>query len=454
MLRADRLFFVASMTLTLAAAAAHAATADVQAISLLQLRQDARDGSVYTSVPAYTLFNLQARRMRLVRKAEADVVVSAWGRTRGAELPARGYINGDISLAYIDVADDRLNVRVGRQLVFDGVARGAHLDGVHASMRVWGGLGASAFAGVPVIPLLEDHRGRAIAGGRVSWRQSYETQLGFSMLHVLEQGRHAHQHVGVDGRSALMSSLVLAWMVRWSTLAGSNTALVLWPRDADWRKPEQLPQRVALRTVPFNQAVLRAIPALVEADLQLSWQPLQSVHLMAEYRRTAPALFIPRSSIFSVFSAEQRDQFGGAGSLALSSWLTLDADAALLATTTGLGMQGGARGIATFGASRATTLGTQSRVLRLPENGFVMTRIFYSQRLPYGLSSVVDADVYVLERAVHQQRFTTMVSWTNSIFLAAGWNAAVQLAAGSSPLATARVEGLFRIAYQAQGRSQ
>ncbi|MEW5848571.1 MAG: hypothetical protein AB2A00_07135 [Myxococcota bacterium] len=424
---------------------AYALAPEVKATTLLQLRQDPRDGSVYTTVPAYTLFNLQARKVRLVKKMEADVVVSSWGRINGGDPVDRGYLNGDISLAYLESRAGPFGVRAGRQLVFDGVARGAHLDGIAASARPWEGLGVSVFAGAPVVPLLQDHRGLAMAGGRVSWRKSYDTQLGISALHVLEQGRHAHQHVGLDGRTALMRMLVLSWMVRWSTLPGSSTLLALWPRTKDGGDLEAM----LARAVAPAEALQRALPSLAEADLALSFQPLEALQVTAEYRRTSLSLFIPRSSIFSVFSAEQRDQLGATVATRIRQWLTFDVDAAALSTASGFGAQGGARLATRLGPRRSTTLGTQARVLKVPSSGFLMARAFGSQKLPLGLSTTVDGDVYLLEKPVHGQRFTAMVSWTNGIMFRPGWDVALQVAAGSSPLATARVEALARVSYNA-----
>lgn len=443
---------LAVLTALMAAPVAHASpstTPNVQSTTLLRIKQDPRDGTAYTALPAYTLFNLHARRMKVLNRVDTDVVVSSWGRMEGT-APADGrLLNGDISLAYLEGRTRVLDFRAGRQLVFDGVARGAHLDGVSGTFRPFSQVGATLLAGVPVVPLLQEHRGRFMAGGRVFWRRSYNTEVGISALHVLDQGRHAAQHIGVDGRITILPRLVLSGMLRWSTLHGSNTVLTLWPRASQWREPAGLPSDVKGRAMPVKDGLWRAIPLLAEADLMATWQPSDLFQAALIYRRTSPSLFIPRSSIFSVFSSEQRDQFGTSLGATLGRWVSLDADAAMLLMPAGVGAQAGARAAARVGPGQATTLGAQSRMLKVPTNAYLMGRVFGSQRLPYGVSSTVDADLYVLENPVHGQRFTTMVSWTNGVAFVRGWDASVQVAAGSSPLATARVEGLMRLSYNA-----
>jgi hypothetical protein len=445
-----------------AATQARAVTPDVQATTLMQLRQDPRDGVVVTQVPVYTLFNLQARKVKVPWKTETDVVVSSWGRMDGAAATVdKRLLNGDINLAYVESRNHLGSVRAGRQLVFDGVARGAHLDGVSGTVRPWKGLGASVYAGMPVVPLLEDHRGLAMAGGRLSWRQNYDSEVGVSGIHVMQLGRTAQQHVGIDGRVQLVPTLVLGGLVRWSTVQATNTPLALWPRghcpnvvdmvggkscQVDEWKGSALTQGIQDRAARPEDGILRGMPALAEADLTLTWQPIYAFQVAGVYRRTSPSLFIPRTSIFSVFSSETRDQLGGSLAARLNTWGTLDADGAMLVTPKGLGFQAGTRGTARVAMS-GTTVGAQARVLKVPTNGYLSGRVFGTQRLPYALSTTLDADVYLLENPVHGQRFTSMISWTNAFAFVPGWDVAVQLAAGSSPLALARVEALARVSY-------
>lgn len=448
--RARHALCTTALPLLLGGTGVHAATPppDVQATSLFQLKQDARDGTAYATLPAYTLFSMQQRQLRVARRVDADVVVQSWGRMDGAGRPGDGrFLNGDVSLAFVETRAGPWAGRLGRQLVFDGVARGAHLDGAALTSRAFLRTGATLFAGVPVVPLLQDHRGRFMAGGRLWWRPTYGSEVGVSALHLLEDGRNAAQHVGVDGRLALASRVTLSGMLRWSTLEGATSALVLWPRVAEWREPANLPTTVKQNTTPFRDGRWRLLPLLAEADLQATLQPVDMFLVSLVYRRTSPPLFIPRSSLFSVFSVERRDQFGATLAATPGRHVVLDGDAALLLMPAGLGVQGGARGMLRVGPGLGTTLGAQSRVLRVPSNGYLMGRVFGSQKLMLGIHSTVDADVYLLEKPVHGQRFTTMVVWTNGVRVFPGWDVSAQLAAGASPLATARAEALLRVSY-------
>src|SRR4030095_11607426 len=133
---------------------------------------------------------------------------------------------------------------------------------------------------------------------------------------------------------------------------------------------------------------------LVEADVGLTWQPHPIAPLRFEWRRQSPDLYIPRSSIFSVFSEETRDEYGARAAVRVFGRLDLDGDFHGLTDATGQGYLGGARAQVRLGALYEATLGAQVRVLRLATRGYVQARLFALWRIRPELVVTLDADAY------------------------------------------------------------
>lgn len=403
-------FFASSLALP--------ARADVEATSttVLTARPEIRAGQAYGALPLIELLGLSASGFDNPWVTDARVRVSAWGELRPSELPARGSASGDVDLAFAEgkLFEKRLRLTLGRQFVFGGGARSAHLDGASGEVRLSSGLGLLAYGGATVVPRFAVRRGDALAGARAFWSPSFDTELGVSFIQVLERGLSARQDLGVDGR---------------------------------WEPSRDL-------TVAGHALYSLAERRLAELDLGPRWQIGEGVEVSALYRRTSPDLFLPRSSIFSVFAEQSRDE-AGAGIL----WhprprLGLYADWRAVWVGEGLGTDAGGQLTLGLGPLSRTRLSAQARVLQIPGSGYVRARATASHRLPSDLSLALDADWFLLDRPVNGERMSIAAAAVASWPFAPEWLAALSVGAGSTPTFQSRFEVLAKVGYRFSTRAK
>jgi hypothetical protein len=390
-----------------AAVPARADTVDATVTTLLAGRQDPRDGRVYTVVPAYEMLQLRLDDVQTRYIHDIKVVVSAWGEVAFGD-PREGHATGDVDLGYVEgsLGDKRLTLRAGRQFVWGGAARIFQLDGGSLRVRVVRRLYLDVFGGVPVTPRFAVKLGDAVAGGRASWRQSYDTEFGLSYMHVLDEGRVARQDLGADARITPVRPLSL-------------TGYFL-----------------------YSLAEMR----VAEADAGITWQPHRLVDLRADYRRTAPDLFLPRSSILSVFADTTRDEAGASIFARPVPRLTLYGDYYFVFDDTGFGQRGG--GKATLRVSSVGTLvGLEGRFFSVPGNGYTRGRLFASHPVTSKLLLVFDVDAYLLDQAINGTNVSLTGSATVAWDFARGWRLAVTGLADTTPLVERRFEIMGRLVY-------
>src|SRR6266702_3355374 len=146
------------------ASTARADTVQASSTTMLLGRQDFRlpaagDASTtITAIPLYEILNLAASDLH-TRYADFEVALSTWGSIdlgdkrfwqNGAQIDKR--YTGDVNVGFIraDFLNHDVSLRLGRQLVADGVARMVQLDGVSAQALLPANFGLSGYAGSPV----------------------------------------------------------------------------------------------------------------------------------------------------------------------------------------------------------------------------------------------------------------------------------------------------------------
>ena len=401
-----------AMLLLVVAVEVRAETIDATITTLVAGRQDPRDGVLYSSVPVIQSVTLDLGDVRLRHVEDLRLVVSGWGELTLGAAPVFEGATGDLDLGFVEgkLFDRRLELRLGRQLVFGGAARMQPMDGASATVRIWRRVGLNVYGGVAVTPRFGVHQGDFMSGGRLFWRPTVDSELGASFLEMLKDGLQARQDLGVDGRWRVGRSLVL-----------TGYALV---------------SLLELR--------------LAEGDLAATWQPLSSLQLGADYRRTSPDLFLPRSSILSVFSQETRDEAGGNVWWRPLSRLRAEADYHVILAEAGLGQDGGARLSASLGPAFETTLAAEVRLLRLATaNGYVQGRLYAIQRLSAAWVATLDLDLYSLERPINGQTLSVTGAATLGWDLSPRWRAVVTAIADSTPQVTSRFECMAKLVYNA-----
>jgi hypothetical protein len=397
------------------ATAARAQTVDAVATTLLQGRSDPRDGNLYSSLPIYQQVALTLSEIKLRHVDDLRLVVSGWGELSFMISDSQLGATGDLDVGFLEgkLFRRRLLVRLGRQLVCGGAARLLPLDGAALTLRTLNNISVDVYGGVPVTPRFAVRQGDFAAGTRLYWQPSFHTAVGVSFAELLKDGRQARQDLGIDGRWRVVPMLTL-----------SGYALV---------------SLLELR--------------LGEADLAASVQPRPSLVISADYRRSAPDLFLPRSSILSVFSQETRDEAGGNVFWRALSRLRLEGDWHAIRDAAGFGQRGGARLSASLGPAFETTLALEARFLRLAtQDGYSEARLYAIQRLPHALMATFDLDGYVLSRAINGRTFSLTSALTLGWEFAPRWRAVVSAIADTTPLLQRNFECLAKLVFNASWR--
>jgi hypothetical protein len=418
--------------LLLLAATAHAETVDATLTTILQGRQNPRDGNLYSSVPLYQTMALTLEDVPLRHVADLRLVVSGWGEFQFAPVVDRAINDGnngnagagDLDLGFIEgkLLDRHLEVRLGRQLVFGGAARALPLDGASVTVRLRRRVALNLYGGVPVTPRFGVHQGDFVTGSRLSFRPSVDSEVGASFVEMLKDGLQARQDVGLDARYR--------------------------------------PTLPALRSLTFTGYALLSLLELrlVEGDLAAVWQLRAPVQLGVDYRRTSPDLFLPRSSILSVFSQETRDEAGGNVYWRPLSRLRLEGDYHVIingadgvaGAGNAFGHRGGARISGTLGPAFETTITAEVRVLRLDNaSGYVQTRIYAIQRVSKQMVATLDLDAHSLERPINGQTLSFTSAATLGWDFSPGWRAVVTAIADTTPQVERRFECMAKLVYHA-----
>jgi hypothetical protein len=386
-----------------------ASASDVQLVSttLAWTRPEWRAGDSRQQAALIQRLRLTGRDFDTPLADDLGFELSAWGQAGfgGVDGGAPGAADVEIANVRALLLKKRLKLTLGRQVVVGGVARFTHLDGGRVDADVWGGLTATVYGGLNVVPRFMEGKGDAVVGSRVSWRRSWESELGASIIQVLDHGVPSRRDVGVDARWAIRSNLFLDGALIWSLLES---------RLADGQ---------------------------LAAHLSLS----RSVQLSADVRRTAPDLYLPRSSIFSVFAEEERDSLGGSVTWQATSEVAVAADYHALSIVGQGGHDLAAR--VDWRPGRATSVGAQARWMEAPVNGYVQARAFARQGLWRGLVMVADVDGTWLTRPVNGERLALLASATATYPIASGWSAHLSGLVGTTPLYRTYFEVIARASY-------
>jgi hypothetical protein len=390
---------------------ARAETVTASSTTIVSGQRDPRDGTVHTVVPFLELVSLRASEIHNSLFDDTQIVVSGWGEAVAGDPRDGKSVLGDVDVAYLQGStwNRRVTLRAGRQFVFPGTAGNVHLDGLAPTLWLAGGGGLSGFVGVPVTPRFGYSRGEFTSGARAFWSRSYESEVGVSVLEILGAGRHVFRRdAGVDARYRILDSLALSGLVRWS-LAEARMA---------------------------------------EADATANWSPCRYLDVTGDYRRTAPDLFLPRYSIFSVFAQETRDEFGGF--VSVRPWprrLDLQGDFHEVHNASGWGWNGGGKATVRLGSGGGTRLGVEGRRLLIAGGGYFMGRAFGWQTITSKIRVVADFDAYHLDEPLNGQKSSFFGSGSLVYDVAPAWRAVLTGMDNVTPYATHQIEGLLKIVY-------
>ena len=247
-----------------------------------------------------------------------------------------------------------------------------------------------------------------MVGARAFWRHSVTTELGLSIIDVDDRGLANRRDVGFDGRVAPTRTLVVDAYALYSL--------------------------IELR--------------FAEAQVAATWMPLRQLEVSADAHHTAPDLFLPRTSIFSVFSNETHDEYGGRALVRPLRWLKLAGDYHYISSSDGTGHRGGGKLTLTPRRDGATVLGVELRELSLqPTGGYTQTRVFAIQRLAPTLILTLDGDYYRLERPINGQPNSFTAAGTIGWDFSPGWRIVLSALADRTPLVDWRFEAMAKLVF-------
>jgi hypothetical protein len=393
--------------LVLVLVAAGAARADGSATTLFNSHPYVRDGGRQES-PIYESFALSARADGSDWLQDVRIVARGWGRLTLGPPFDEHRTAGDLDSFFFEgrLLKRHLLLRVGRQLAIGGAVRATQLDGIMADGVIAYGLGVQAWAGVPVQPRFSQARGDFLTGTRVFWRKAFDSEVGASYVYALRRGYLARNDVAVDGSWTPIRPLTVSGAAQWS-----------------------LEER-----------------RLAEARLQALWQVTRKLQIVGDVQRTAPDLFIDRSSIFAVFSQEIRNEAGGEIVYRVIQPLSLEGDWHWMRVEGGHGHRGGAR--ATWRTPYGGSYGAEFRLLTEPDNGYKLGRIFGIRKLPRNVTLTLDLDAYWLEREINTQKRSFVATLTCGWAFLPNWELMAAGSLGTTPYFERRAEAIARLTYR------
>lgn len=404
---------------------ARADTLQASSTTMLIGRQDFRVGAVQTAVPIFEIVDVSASDVRTPYTDDLEIGVSTWGALDAANgvrfwqngaLATDRRLSGDVNTAFVraDFLNKALSLRVGRQLIPDGVARMIQIDGGQLRLVLPAGFGLSGFAGSPVQPRFEARGGpftvgnttaTFVTGGRASWRYPGLLDVGASAAFATDRGDPSRQDVGGDFR--LTPHRVLAFV-------GSG-----W-----WSVYEQ---------------------RIGEASIAGVLTPSPLVDLTLDYRHYEPDLFLPRNSILSVFASDKRNALGGSVHSAGALGVALDAEYHLLLQDAGTGHWARLKASRPLG-SPATTAGAEMSYLKSPDNGYTMARLFGAKTLE-ALTGTLDLYGYFFEKAVNGEHQALTATATLGYEFARGWRALLAGTGGTTAFLSSQFDVMAKLVY-------
>jgi hypothetical protein len=434
---------LAAAVVALLAGQARAATVDVTSTTMLQMGQQTRGGSnpfdpeLVTVAPAFEILSISARNAASWNKGLDDVslFVSTWGSyelsDRRWDAGTTSNLNGDVVTGYaqLHLLSRHLTLRVGREMVRTGVARMLQIDGGELLLALPAGFRVQAYAGSPVtqrfgvrdaIRSWNPAGGDLAYGGRLAFAYGFAgypgrgIELGASANMVEDGGSPVRQEIAGDLRFQPYRDLTFTGLAAYSVYDG---------------RPSELLARV-------SYSVTHALR--VDADAQY----------------TAPDLFLARNSILSVFSAEDRADFGGALTYELRHGLSIGAGYHLV---TEPGEEEGKKFTGSEAAAHVewekhgTLAGAELEYLDAFENGYTALRLF--GRKEFGrLFASADVLGHLFRVKINGEDLAVTGTLTGGVDLAKGFSAVISGSAGVTPFLEQTYSVMAKLVYNSTYR--
>ncbi len=396
-----------ALILTVWAPVATAQVTDASSTTVLRLKPEWKAGDMRTGFWGTEIIGLSVRGIEVSGVDDLRIQLSGWGQVSSLSDTIYTGSTGDLDLLFIQgsLFHRHLNLTFGRQLVSGGAARVLQLDGLNATVAITKGFGVTGFAGVPVVSRFTYPVGEFAFGGRAFWRPTYETEVGVSFLEILSDGVLSRQDLGMDGRWAILSNLSV-------TASG-----ILNIQNASF----------------------------ADADLSVIWQILPTLELFAKGQHSSPNLFLPMTSIFTVFANTNRDAGGGGVFWQALPRLAFYGEYQRLWVDGGHGDEAEVR--ATYRLARKSTVGVNARFLYVPANGVTELRAWFLHSLTPRIKLSADVEGTLLKDAINAKRESIVGTGSAVWAIGSGWSAMLSGSVGATPFFETIATVTARIGY-------
>lgn len=397
---------LAPLLVPLLLAATPSLAADVRATSstVFGAWKEIRDGETVLSAPIYELLALEVSSTQMPGFAQASIVLRGWARVQAGDEPLDDH-DADLQLLYARAENDLVTLQLGRQHVVSGVARMAHVDGIDTRLRLPGDLELQGWFGAIVNPHFDWDGGDRQGGARLSVDLPSNSEVGVSYARTLLGGEIAREEVGLDA----------------------------------------VAQAGPVNVIAFGSLDLDAI-AISDTRLAVRTRAGDQVYLTVDAARTVPALLLPRTSIFSVFTDASRAELGGDVEWDPSLYYRLQADGHALRVDGGsLGYRTGARFITYREPEHRSAIGLGVSRLDEGERGYVLGRVWTTLRPVSAVGVSAETHAYWFDEDING----VGGSFVGQTSLSYDIGPRVKLVAtgrgGTTPLAQYLAEGFFRV---------
>jgi hypothetical protein len=282
------------------------------------------------------------------------------------------------------------------------------IDGVYTGVDLDVGLRASGFFGATVNPRFDYDRGDWQGGGRLAWRWTGPGEVGLAFAHRRRGGEIFREELALD-------SFYWVGPTRWMGLA------VLSPRDA----------------------------RLVEGRIAGTVWPVDEVAVTVDFEHTAPDLFIPRDSIFSVFAETSHESIGADVAWALSPYYEVLAGfRGILLEGDWLGYEVELGGTAYREPAHRSLIGLELRRHSEDQNSYSRARALTGLELVRGVKVAAEAYGYYYDEPINGDGDGSLLGQASLIYdFGPSMRLAGTLASGFTPFSNFQLEGLVRFEY-------
>jgi hypothetical protein len=336
-----------------------------------------------TAVPITEYLAANARDLDAPWQKDAiGMEFAAWGRVWPTSTSLERPFDGDVQTANVRLDAGPAWTRIGRQQIAGGAARFARFDGITVGARQ-GGLFAEGYGGFTVLPRWDARMGYHQLGSQEDTLLTYQPPPSERHSHWLAGGRVGYQMARVSGSVSFHDEQVEG------AVDHRNLGLDLGAQPID----EASVGGSALLDLDSGR--------FGQARLWVDASPHPLLDVGAEFLHAEPALLLSRQSIFSVFTTDSYEEFGGTLSAKVLRWLRLDAQGYVEAyEQTGPGARGELATRVAFGRVNPTVFRVAYARVIAPQNGYQGVRASFSRKLTPRVSTTLEAYGYFYDQQI------------------------------------------------------